>query len=104
MENNKDMHKTHAMATLAIMQAVQTVMDRLAPENQQKLRDSLAGGTGRVALFVTNDGANVRVELALIPVDVRTPFEEALLCVDGPVLSPAAAPDSVNVTDRGKLN
>ena len=63
----------------------------------------LADGTGRLALFVTKNGEQVHVELAVIPNDKGT-FDNALLRLDGSVLSPAAAPDQVSLVDRAGMN
>lgn len=99
-----DLHQAHAFAVLAILQAAQCAQDRLAPAQLEQLRARVADGSGKFALFVSNDGETVHAELALLANTAPSPFDQSMLVLDGPVASPAAAPGTVALVDRGRLN
>ena len=99
-----DLHQAHAFAVLAVLQSTQCAQDRIAPDQLEELRRRIADGSGKFALFVTNDGETVHAELALLASDAPSPFDQTMLVVDGPVASPAAAPGTVALVDRGRMN
>lgn len=101
---SNDIHRTHGLATLAILQATEAAHKRLTPEQIEQINRRLSDGSGRIALFVTNDGHAVHVELSLIPANSESPFSQKILSLDGPVIAAAAVPGSVTVVDRGAMN
>ena len=102
--NVNDLHRAHALACLAILQATQSANDRLQPEQAEEFNRRMADGSAKVALHITNDGQNVHVELALVPAGGPPVFDKALLRLDAPVTSPAVAAESVNLVNRNAMN
>lgn len=101
---SNDIHRTHGLATLAILQATEAAQERLTPEQIAEVKSRVDDGSGRLALFVTNDGQNIHIELSLIPSEHKSVFTKTLLTLDGPVIAAAATPGSVRVVDRGAMN
>src|SRR5690349_17437487 len=94
MNQPKDIHRVHVLSALAILEAAQAAMDRITPQQQAQIEWRIADKGGKLALFVTNDGETVVVELALIRADER-PWENGILRMHGPTASPMANPDTV---------
>lgn len=100
----RDIHRAHGLATLAILQATEAVKARLGPEQLAQLEARMADGSGRLVLAITSDGHDVHAELALADKEPREFFDKALLRFDGPVEAVARPPEEVSVTDRRRMS
>ncbi len=103
MSNDNDLHSAHVASTLAIMRVYETAMGRLTPEQCEKVREAMTGGTATLALLVLNDGHAVHVELALTPKDAPR-FDHTLLRLDGPVTTPIIPPEEIALVNRAAMN
>jgi hypothetical protein len=91
------------MTTLALLQLYEAAEARLTPDQLAQVNRLVDSGEGVIALFASNDGHTVHVELAVVPRGTQ-PFQQALLRLDGPVAAAAAPPGAVRVIDRGEMN
>lgn len=103
-KTDRDLHEALRLAVLAILQTNSAAQARLTPEQNAEVHRKLDDGSGRIALFVSTDGHQAHVELALIDAGVQSVFSQQMLKLDGPLAAAAAPAGSTKLIDRGALN
>lgn len=99
-----DLHEALSASIRAIARMSEAAMMRLAPEQAGEVIQRLKNGTGKLALFVTNDGAKVEASIALVKAEVDDVFETHLMKLHGPVLTAAVPAGEVRTVNLAKLN
>jgi len=99
-----DLHDALRMGLLALALAVRAAEARLTPEQVRELNGRLAAGTGKLALFVTNDGVQAHAELALVDAGAGSVFSQSLLTLDGPLAAVVAPKGTARVVNGGAMN
>ena len=101
-----DLQQTLALSIQAAIAAYQAAIARLDPEQIAEVRRRLADGTGKVALFVTIDGAGATAaaSVALINSKSEDAFTQHLLKICGATSVAAAPASEVRAVNLAKLN
>src|SRR5687767_8972521 len=85
MENDsrpKTVDDLMKLALLALAAAHDVAEKQVSPAQLQEIRQGLAGGTRRIALFISRDNVTAHLELALIDARAPAPFSVAIVLAD----------------------
>jgi len=99
-----DLHEALSLSILAILRMQFSAWKRLDAEQNAEIKRRLADGTGKLALFVTNDGAKVEASLAVVAADVQDVFTGHLIKLHGPILTAITPAEAVNTVNLLRLN
>lgn len=99
-----DLHEALSLSILAILRMQFSAWKRLDAEQNAEVKRRLADGTGKLALFITNDGAKVETSLAVVAADVQDVFTEHLIKLHGPILTAITPAEAVSTVNLLKMN
>ena len=101
---NADLHEAFSRSIRAILLMSQAAEGRITPEQTADVKRRLADGSGLLALFVTNDGAEVKATLAMIKPPTEEVFDPHLLKLHGTILAAALPAEAMRIVDLQKMN